>query len=255
MTLKEESMKRPQKGLLIKVVDNPAIVFMAKDIGLDFLFYDCEHGVIPYHTLHDLLLQGNSIGIPSIVRVPQLCRRDVSQILDYGATGVMVPMIETRKQAQQLVEWSKYSPLGKRSYSGGANTMYGTSGNHAKNMRRINEQTITIVQIETTEGVHNIDEILSVEGIDAAIVGPCDLGISMNNPDNVMDEQELTLIQNVQDSCEKYHKTFGIIGSNTLLEHFKKHITWLVSAIDTNILRDGITKAIQEYEVLIGGKK
>lgn len=228
---------------------------MAKDIGLDFLFYDCEHGVIPYRTLHDTMLLGNSIGILSIVRVPQLCRHDVSQILDYGATGVMVPMIETREQAQQQVEWSKYPPLGKRSYSGGANTMYGTSGNHAINMRRMNEQTIVIVQIETLLGVANINEILSVEGIDAAIIGPCDLGISMNIPDNVLDEQELALIQSVQDACKMYQKTFGIIGTNKLLTNFKEHITWLVSAIDTNILRDGITKAVQDYEVLIGGRK
>lgn len=52
-----------------------------------------------------------------------------------------------------------------------------------------------------------------------------------------------------------YQKTFSIIGTNKLLTNFKEHITWLVSAIDTNILRDGITKAVQDYEVLIGGRK
>lgn len=253
MTLKEASLHNPQKGLLIKIVENPAILYMAKDLGMDFVFYDCEHGVIPYRSLHDVMLLGNSIGIPSIVRTPQLARRDVSQILDYGATGVMVPMIETKQQAQQLVDYSKYPPLGKRSYSGGANTLYGPSGNHAQHMHKMNEETITIVQIETKLGIENIDDILSVEGIDAVIVGPCDLGISINNPDNVMDKEELALIQRVQEACRTHHKSFGIIGGNTLLEQFKGHITWLVSAIDTNLLRDGIHKAVQDYEKLIQG--
>lgn len=84
---------------------------------MDFLFYDCEHGMIPYHRLEKLILMGNAEGIPSIVRVAQLARRDVSQALDCGADGVMVPMIETVEQAKQLVAWSKYPPLGIRSYS------------------------------------------------------------------------------------------------------------------------------------------
>lgn len=254
MTIKEDSMLYPQKGLLIKMVENPAIVLMAKDLGLDFVFYDCEHGVLPYRTLHDIMLLGNLAGISSFVRTSQLSRRDVSQILDYGATGVMVPMIETKEQAQQLVEWSKYPPLGKRSYSGGANTMYGESGHHSIRIKEINERTITIVQIETVRGVKHIDEILSVEGIDAAIVGPCDLGISMNNPDHVLDCNELSYIQNVQDACIKYHKTFGIIGNNALLERFKEHITWFVSGIDTTILREGIKQVVEHYDILIGGR-
>lgn len=98
-------------------------------------------------------------------------------------------MIETREQAELLAGWSKYPPVGRRSYSGGANTDYGPSGGHAQNMEKMNRHTMTIAQIETVKGVENIDEILRVEGIDAAIVGPCDLGISMGNPDNVMDER------------------------------------------------------------------
>ena len=68
---------------------------------------------------------------------------------------------------------------------------------------------------------------LSVNGIDAAIVGPCDLGISMGNPDYVMDERELAMIQKVADSCRKHGKAFGIIGGNQLLKHFiKMSIFW-----------------------------
>lgn len=246
-------MNKMKNGLLVKVVTNPAIVLLAKDCGMDFIFYDCEHGVLPYTTLHDLMILGTCIQLPSFVRAPQLARRDVSQLLDYGATGIMVPMIETKEQALQLVEWSKYPPLGKRSYSGGANTLYGASGHHQEHMEKSNQETITIAQIETVKGVEHIEEILSVNGIDGIIVGPCDLGISMNNPDNVMDEEELRMIQLVADACERHHIPFGIIGNNTVLEQFKQQLTWWISAIDTNILREGIKASVDHYQQISGG--
>ena len=250
MELKEVWKDRKLKGVLVKVVDNPAMAVIAQQCGMDFVFYDCEHGVLSYEKLHDLMVMANGRGFPSVVRVPQLARADVSKILDYGASGVMVPMIETREQAELLAGWSKYPPVGRRSYSGGANTDYGPSGGHAQNMEKINRHTMTIAQIETVKGVENIDEILRVEGIDAAIVGPCDLGISMGNPDNVMDERELALIQKVVDACKRHDKAFGIIGGMNLLSHFREDINILVAAIDTNILRAGMKKAVEEYEQL-----
>lgn len=238
-------------GTLIKIVDNPAMLILAKDAGMDFVFYDCEHGMIPYERLHDLLLMGNSIGIPSLVRVPQLSRSDVSRALDCGAEGVMVPMIETVDQARLLVSWSKYPPIGNRSYSGGANTFYKPSGNHLMNMQELNHKTITIAQIETVKGVENVEEIAQVEGIDALIVGPADLGISMGNPDNVMDPKELAMIQKVADACRKYGKGFGIIGSLTLIKEFKEDINLLISAIDVNLLRDGLKRYVDDYEEIV----
>lgn len=74
----------------------------------------------------------------------------------------------------------------------------------------------------------------------------------MGIPDNVMDPAELASIQRVIDACKRHQKSFGIIGSLTLLERFKKDITWFISAIDTNILREGINKVIQDTKEMIG---
>ena len=87
-----------------------------------------EHGSFTYDKLTNLILLGNGRGFPSIVRVAQLARADVSGILDCGASGVMVPMMETKEQAEQFVGWSKYPPEGIRSYSGGPHTDFGPSG-------------------------------------------------------------------------------------------------------------------------------
>ncbi|MDO4262136.1 MAG: aldolase/citrate lyase family protein [Eubacteriales bacterium] len=246
--LKELWRSRRLKGVLVTSFAHPATVLIAQQAGMDFVFYDCEHGVLPYERLRDLMLLGNGRNFPAIVRAAQLGRSDVSGILDCGAAGVMVPMIETKEQAELLAGWSKYPPVGVRSYSGGPHTDYGPRGDHERRMAESNRRVMTIAQIETVKGVENADDILGVEGIDAAIVGPCDLGISMGNPDNVMDERELALIRRVADACRRHDKAFGIIGGMELMRYFREDVNILVSAIDTHILRDGMKRAVQGYE-------
>ena len=95
MELKELIKQQKAKGVLVKALAHPSLVIMAQDCGMDFILYDCEHGVLSYEQLHDLMVLGNMRKLSSIVRVAQLARSDVSRILDCGACGVMVPMIET----------------------------------------------------------------------------------------------------------------------------------------------------------------
>ena len=234
-------------GLLVQVIDSAPVAHMAKAAGLDFLLVDDEHGDVNDARLSTLMMLGNAIGLPTIVRAPQLARADVSRLLDRGASGVMVPMMETVEQARQLADWAKYPPLGRRSYSGGAHTAYGPSGHHAQNMARANAGTLAIAQIETVAGVEAVEEILAVPGIDAAVIGPCDLAISMGRPDEVGCTEELELIDRVRDACVEKRKGFGIIGGNALLERYAADINLMVSAIDTHILRDAFAAAASDY--------
>lgn len=250
MKLKEKMLNEKLYGCFLKILNNPSITILAKNAQLDFLFYDCEHGMYTYETLHNLILMGNAVGISSFIRVPQLARGDVSKSLDCGAAGVMVPMIETREQAELLVEWSKYPPLGNRGYAGGANTNYRPSGNHKNNMKEINESVISIVQIETLQGVKNIEEILSVEGIDAAIVGPADLAISLGIPGDYFNPIEIEAIDRVAAACQKYKKAFGIIGKLELIEKYKDEINFLITKIDVDIIREGFEKSVKDFDNL-----
>lgn len=250
MSLKEKMLSEKLYGSFIKILTNPSITILAKNAGLDFLFYDCEHGMYTYETLHNLILMGNAVGIPSFVRVPQLARGDVSRSLDCGATGVMVPMIENKEQAELLVQWSKYPPIGNRGYSGGANTNYRASGNHRANMIELNESVISIAQIETGLGVKNIEEIVSVEGIDAVIVGPADLAISLDIPGDYFNPIEIEAINKVAFACEKYKKGFGIIGKLELIEKYKDKINFLITKIDIDIIREGFSKSVKDFDDL-----
>jgi 2-keto-3-deoxy-L-rhamnonate aldolase RhmA len=250
MRLKERMLNEKLYGAFIKILTNPSINMLAKNAGLDFLFYDCEHGMYTYETLHNLVLMGNAVGIPSFVRVPQLAKGDVSRSLDCGATGVMVPMIENREQAELLVQWSKYPPVGNRGYAGGANTNYRPSGNHKNNMYELNQSVISIAQIETELGVKNIEEIASVDGIDAVIVGPADLAISFGIPGEYYNPIEIEAINKVAEACRKYKKGFGIIGKLELIEKYKDIINFLITKIDVDIIREGFEKSVKDFDNL-----
>lgn len=250
MTLKERVFNEKLYGVFMKIIDNPAITILAKNAKLDFLFYDCEHGMYTYEKLHNLILMGNSVGVPAFVRVPQLSKSDIAKSLDCGATGVMVPMIEDRKQAELLVQWSKYPPVGKRGYAGGANTDYRPSGNHKENMTELNKSVISIAQIETELGVQNIEEILTVEGVDAVIVGPADLAISLGIPGDYFNQIEIQAIDKVAYACERHKKGFGIIGKLELIERYKNQINFLISRIDVDIIREGFTKSVEDFDNL-----
>ena len=117
-------------------------------------------------------------------------------------------------------------------------------------MKQLNEKTMSIVQIETKQGVENIEAILNVKGIDGVLIGPCDLAISLGRPDDLMHEEELSMIQKVADACLKRALGFGIIGGRAMQEYFKKESSLLVSAIDTALMREGLIQAVREYEQL-----
>lgn len=242
-------------GLLAQVLDSAPCLLMAKAAGFDFVLLDGEHGDLDLSRLGSLLLMADALGLPTLVRVPELSRFWISHTLDLGASAVMVPMIETPQQAQQLVEWAKYPPLGQRSYSGGGHTRYGASGNHQRNMTAANQRTQAYVQIETAAGVAVVEEILAVPGIAGAIVGPCDLAISLGRPDEVGCDEELACIDRVRDACVAQDKGFGIIGGNLLLARYAKDLTCLVSAIDSHLIRDAFASARTAYDELLAHVK
>lgn len=242
-------------GLLVQVIDGAPVMLMAKAAGFDFVLFDGEHGDLDETSLSACMILGNQIGLPAIMRVPELSRSRVSRALDLGAKGVMVPMMETSEQAQKLVSWAKYPPLGLRSYSGGAHTAYGTSGHHEERMQAANTSTLAIAQIESVKAVENVEAIMAVDGIDAAVIGPCDLAISMGKPDEVGCAEELSLIDRVRDACTATHKGFGIIGSNAMISRYANSINLMTSAIDVHILRDSFAVAVADYDSIRNSNK
>jgi 4-hydroxy-2-oxoheptanedioate aldolase len=146
--------------------------------GFDYCVIDLEHGAINLETAENMVRATDAAGIASIIRVADNRPELISQALDLGASGVHVPTISTREEAQKAVWASKFFPLGGR----GVNPAVRASRYSADQrvyFDKANMETIIVLAIEGTQGVANIGEILKVKGIDAVFVGPYDLSQSL----------------------------------------------------------------------------
>jgi 4-hydroxy-2-oxoheptanedioate aldolase len=143
--------------------------------GFDSLVVDMQHGVVDYQTAVTMLQAISTTGVIPFARVPWNDPAHIMKILDAGAYGIICPMINSRKEAEQLVRTCKYAPKGYRSFGPVRASIYGGTdyAQHA------NDTLVVMPMIETKEAVEHIDDILSTPGIDAVYVGPSDLALTL----------------------------------------------------------------------------
>ena len=226
-------------GTMLRIVRNPAVACLAKNAGLDFVMFDCEHSTYSMETLNDAFVIMNAIGLAGLVRVPCGTKDYISRALDAGATGVMVPMVETREMAENLVKFAKYQPVGGRGFTAGCAHTGFKGGKHADIMRAGNDAVVAIAQIETRLAVDNIDDIASVDGIDVLMIGPNDLSVSLGIPGDMENPVELEAIAKVAASCKKHGKIFGLHAGGGMQAKFASDLTFVMSSMDTDVLTQG----------------
>jgi len=143
--------------------------------GWDTLTIDMQHGVIDYPAMVTMLQAISTTPTVPIVRVPWLEPGVLMKTLDAGAYGVICPMVNTREDAQKLVAWTHYAPRGTRSFGPIRALLYGGADYPA----HANDTIVTFAMIETAQALDNLDDILSVEGLDAVYIGPSDLSLAL----------------------------------------------------------------------------
>jgi 4-hydroxy-2-oxoheptanedioate aldolase len=143
--------------------------------GWDSLTIDLQHGVIDYQAMVSMLQAISTTPTVPLVRVPWLEPGILMKTLDAGAYGVICPMVSTREDAQKLVAYTSYAPKGTRSFGPIRAFLYGG----ADYPEHANDTIVSFAMIETAQALDNLDDILSVEGLDAIYVGPSDLSLAL----------------------------------------------------------------------------
>lgn len=159
-------------------------------IGLDWLLFDLEHGEIFFDSLPKLLAATSASETTPIVRVP--CNDPVyaKLALDKGAMGVMFPQVESKEEAVRAVRACKYPPRGVRGIGPRRAALRFSYTSVAEYLKVANDEIMVIVMIESKRSVENIDDILSVEGIDGIMIGPNDLAASMGYIESVSNREK-----------------------------------------------------------------
>jgi len=159
-------------------IPHPVAVEVMALSGLDFLCIDWEHAQISRDMIEAMVRAADVHRVPAMVRVPGHAPEAIQAALDSGAQGVLVPRVSTAEQAAMAVKASRYPPLGERGVGPGRAAGYGYR--IPEYLAAANERIVVAVQVETSEGLANIEAIAAVDGVDLIFVGPGDLSVSID---------------------------------------------------------------------------
>ncbi|NPC54782.1 HpcH/HpaI aldolase family protein [Caenimonas soli] len=205
----------------------------------DSLTVDMQHGVVDYQAMVTMLQAISTTDTVPVVRVPWLEPGILMKTLDAGAYAVICPMVNTREDAQKLVAWTSYAPRGTRSFGPVRALLYGG----ADYPQHANDTIVRFAMIETAQALDNLDEILSVEGLDAVYIGPSDLSLSLGCTPT-MDDLEPKAAQAVDHilARAKAHKVVAGIhnmSAESALARIAKGFQYVTVSSDARLIAAG----------------
>lgn len=237
-----------KSGVMLSEMSFPNYPVIFKNCGLDFFIIDNEHGAFDYSAVSALLMNSRLSDFNSIVRLSGNSRDSIIKFADAGADGFLLPMTNCAEDIKKVVEYAKYMPVGKRGISTTrAHTLYNPP-ELKEYMRSANEKMKVYAQIETRAGVENINEILSVEGVDGVFVGPNDLAADLGCIGDI--KSVLECIDTVSKAVEKTGKVWGIITQNRDLIDFskEKNVNMISYGSELNMIKDGCVKILEKVK-------
>jgi 4-hydroxy-2-oxoheptanedioate aldolase len=201
---------KPSFGTWLSLGDLYATRVLAR-AGFDWLTLDMEHSPIDWSQAAMIFAAIADAGCVPLARVPKGNHDYIKRVLDGGAWGIVVPMVDTVEQAQIAIRAAKYPPVGNRSLGGGMHAMnFGTSS--GEYFKRANDEILVVLQTESPTGVANAEQIYALPGVDAIFVGPVDLRANMKTADGreATDEELEVMLARVVASGKKVGTPTGM---------------------------------------------
>ena len=176
--------------------------------GFDWLCVDLQHGLIDYTDLVHMLPAISTTEVTPLVRVGGNDATAIMKVLDAGAMGVIVPMVNNRAEAERAIAACRYPPLGLRSFGPIRAAMYGGRGYAAE----ANDEIACIAMIETREGLANLEAIVTTPGLAGIYIGPADLALAIDLPPrgDTDDPVHLATVDRILQCCKQHRVPVGI---------------------------------------------
>jgi 2-keto-3-deoxy-L-rhamnonate aldolase RhmA len=192
---------RVQLGCSCFQLRSPDAVRALAAAGLDWAFFDAEHGAFDLETLQDLMRVAVTAGLCPIVRVADLQYALIARALDSGAQGVLLPRVESPELLQQAVSWTRFPPMGTRGFGLGPPQLDYEPVSIPEAIAHVNANVLVVLQIETRTALDRIDDLLAVPNIDAVLIGPGDLSISLGVPGQFDAPVFVNAVETIRDRC------------------------------------------------------
>ncbi|MGH8547539.1 MAG: HpcH/HpaI aldolase family protein [Methylococcales bacterium] len=243
MNFRQKLLRRETLVGTMITLPSPEVVEIMVDLGFDWLFIDCEHAPFDSRVAQSLL-QAAGDRCPCVIRVP--CGQDVwiKKMLDIGAAGIIVPQVNSPEQAYLAIQSCKYPPQGTRGVGLGRAHRYGAK--FSEYLNNANNDIAVILQAEHIDAVHCIDEITSLPGIDAILIGPYDLSASLGKTGNVDDPEVVEAIDKVRDTCLKREIPLGYFGVSpaAVKPYMEQGYTLITVGVDVLFARSSAADAL-----------
>ncbi len=191
---------------------SPEIVQQALQYDFDFLWLEWQHGGWSEPTLSAALSCFIGTGTAPIVRIPGLDPLCIGRVLDLGALGIVVPMVETAEQCEQAVQAAKFPPRGGRSATGFRNALQGDN-DFFHYVEHANDEILVIVMVETPTGVGNVREMMAVPDVDCVLIGPYDLSRSVGAA-SIEEDLVQDLVAEVADASKETGVAAGYVTAS-----------------------------------------
>lgn len=167
-------------------------------LGFDFAFLDNEHGPFTDRELLMMITAGDAVGLPCLVRVYENSPSVIKHVMDCGAAGIIVPDCSTPELAQQAIQALKYAPVGSRGLSATRAAYYGLCGSLAEYVQKSNEESVLVCQVESPEGVANVEALAAMDEIDVLFIGTTDLSHAMGLTGQRSNPEVLAAVEQVE---------------------------------------------------------
>jgi 2-keto-3-deoxy-L-rhamnonate aldolase RhmA len=233
-------------GLMAFEFFTPGLMTVLAAAGAEFVVLDMEHSGIGIETIRQQIAASRGLDIVPIVRVPGCHYHLIAPVLDVGAMGIMVPMIETAEQAMQIAAWCRYRPAGVRGLAFGMAHDDFADGDAVRKMAEANARTLVIPLIETAIGIANADAIMAVEGVDVGWLGHFDLTNTMGITAQFEHQDFNAAVDTLLTACRRHGKPAGILaGSVAMAESFRtRGFRCLGYGTDIALLRDALESGL-----------
>ena len=201
-------------GAMVFEFFSPGLPQLCRNAGAEFILYDMEHTGLSFETLKVQCALCRGLNLVPMARVPRGEYHFLARALDVGALGVMVPMVGTREEAERIVACTRYPPHGRRGAAFGfAHDDY-EGGEVAAKISALHERTLVIAQIETSEGLANVEAIAAVPGVDALWIGHFDLTNFLGIPGEFKHPKYLAAVDRVLSACAGSGKTPAFLATD-----------------------------------------
>jgi 2-keto-3-deoxy-L-rhamnonate aldolase RhmA len=244
-------------GMLIRLARSGDVVRIAKSAGHDFVFLDIQHALYSRETIAAMAQVAIGCGVSLLVRVRSCRDPDIATMLDCGATGIVVPDVNTAEEAREAVRVCKFAPVGRRSLMTGYPIFDYKPMPAAEAVSILNANTLLVCMLETREGIANAEEIAAVPGVDVVFVGMTDLLADIGKPGQFGDPEVMQATEKVIRAAQQNGKHSGAGGDPDpvrRLEFIRQGARFLTLNSDSSYLMAAATSAARELRAATPSK-